>query len=136
MKKILLFIIISILIYPNKKVNAEWSMYGETDSGYHFIDLSNTSSDDRYIYYWILTDYKEQQKNKVIDNSFLSKKVYKQTDCRRFRTSASEIIIYSKKMSKGKIIVKEKYYESSFSTPNFDSIGYEELEVICNYINN
>ena len=67
---------------------------------------------------------------------FLSKKVYKQTDCRRFRTSASEIIIYSEKMSKGEIIIKEKYDESSFSTPNFDSIGFEELEVVCSYTNN
>ena len=40
-------------------------MYGETESGYHFIDLNNTSSDDRYVYYWILTDYKEPQKNNV-----------------------------------------------------------------------
>ena len=136
MKKILIFIAISVLIFSNKIANAEWSMYGETESGYHFIDLNNTSSDDRYVYYWILTDYKEPQKNNVIDDNFLSKKVYKQTDCRRFRTSASEIIIYSKKMSEGKIIVKEKYDESSFSTPNFDSIGFEELEVICNYINN
>ena len=136
MKKISLFIIIFVLIFLTKVVNAEWSMYGETDSGYHFIDLNNTSSDNKYVYYWILTDYKEPQKNDIIDNSFLSKKVYKQTDCRRFRTSASEIIIYSKKMSEGKIIVREKYDESNFSTPNFDSIGFEELEVICNYINN
>ena len=136
MKKILLFISISVLIFSNKIANAEWSMYGETESGYHFIDLNNTSSDDRYVYYLILTDYKEPQKNNVIDDNFLSKKVYKQTDCRRFRTSASEIIIYIKKMSEGKIIVKEKYDECRFSTPNFDSIGFEELEVIFNYINN
>lgn len=136
MKKILIFIIIFVLIFSIKTVNAEWSMYGETDAGYHFIDLNNTNSDDRYVYYWILTDYKEPQKNEIIDSSFLSKKVYKQTDCRRFRTSASEIIIYSKKMSEGKIILKEKYDDSSFLTPNFDSIGFEELEVICNYINN
>ena len=96
MKKILLFIAISVLIFSNKIASAEWSMYGETEAGYHFIDLNNTSSDDRYVYYWILTDYKEPQKNNVINDSFLSKKVYKQTDCRRFRTSASEIIIYSK----------------------------------------
>ena len=136
MKKISIIIIIFVLIISIKTVNAEWSMYGETDAGFHFIDLNNTSSDDRYVYYWILTDYKEPQKNEIIDSSFLSKKVFKQTDCRRFRTSASEIIIYSKKMSEGKIIVKEKYNESSFSTPNFDSIGFEELEVICNYNNN
>ena len=135
MKKISLFIIIFVLIFSIKVVNAEWSMYGETDAGYHFIDLNNTSSDNKYVYYWILTDYKEPQKNDLIDDNFLSKKVYKQTDCRRFRTSAAEIIIYSKKMSEGKIIVKEKYAESSFSTPNFDSIGFEELEVICNHIN-
>ena len=136
MKKISTFIIIFILIFSIKTLNAQWSMYGETEDGYHFIDLNNTSSDNKYVYYWILTDYKEPQKNDIINNSFLSKKVYKQTDCRRFRTSASEIIIYSKKMSEGKIIKKEKYDESSFLTPNFDSIGFEELEVICNYINN
>ena len=135
MKKTSIFIIIFILIFSIETVNAEWSMYGETDAGYHFIDLNNTSSDNKYVYYWILTDYKESQKNDLIDDNFLSKKVYKQTDCRRFRTSAAEIIIYSKKMSEGKIIVKEKYAESSFSTPNFDSIGFEELEVICNHIN-
>tara|TARA_B000000609_G_C24043865_1_gene277453 strand:+ start:211 stop:621 length:411 start_codon:yes stop_codon:yes gene_type:complete len=136
MKKISTFIIIFILIFSIKTLNAQWSMYGETEDGYHFIDLNNTSSDNKYVYYWILTDYKEPQKNDIINNNFLSKKVYKQTDCRRFRTSASEIIIYSKKMSEGKIIEKEKYDESSFLTPNFDSIGFEELEVICNYINN
>ncbi len=135
MKKTSIFIIIFILIFSIETVNAEWSMYGETDAGYHFIDLNNTSSDNKYVYYWILTDYKEPQKNDLIDDNFLSKKVYKQTDCRRFRTSAAEIIIYSKKMSEGKIIIKEKYAESSFSTPNFDSIGFEELEVICNHIN-
>ena len=135
MKKTSIFIIIFILIFSIETVNAEWSMYGETDAGYHFIDLNNTSSDNKYVYYWILTDYKEPQKNDLIDDNFLSKKVYKQTDCRRFRTSAAEIIIYSKKMSEGKIIVKEKYTESSFSTPNFGSIGFEELEVICNHIN-
>ena len=136
MKKISTFIIIFILIFSIKTLNAQWSMYGETEDAYHFIDLNNTSSDNKYVYYWILTDYKEPQKNDIINNNFLSKKVYKQTDCRRFRTSASEIIIYSKKMSEGKIIEKEKYDESSFLTPNFDSIGFEELEVICNYINN
>ena len=136
MKKISIFIIIFILIFSIKTLNAQWSMYGETEDAYHFIDLNNTSSDNKYVYYWILTDYKEPQKNDIINNNFLSKKVYKQTDCRRFRTSASEIIIYSKKMSEGKIIEKEKYDESSFLTPNFDSIGFEELEVICNYINN
>ena len=136
MKKISTFIIIFSLIFSIKTLNAQWSIYGETEAGFHFIDLNNTSSDNKYVYYWILTDYKEPQKNAIINNSFLSKKVYKQTDCRRFRTSASEIIIYSEKMSEGKIIVKEKYDESSFSTPNLDSIGFEELEVICNYINN
>ena len=90
MKKILIFIAISVLIFSNKIASAEWSMYGETEAGYHFIDLNNTSSDDRYVYYWILTGYKEPQKNNVIDDNFLSKKVYKQTDCRRFRTSRSE----------------------------------------------
>ena len=73
MKKILLFISISVLIFSNKIANAEWSMYGETESGYHFINLNNTSSDDRYVYYWILTDYKEPQKNNVINDNFLSK---------------------------------------------------------------
>ena len=124
MKLILPFFIFSIFLFINKAAFAEWSLYGETDDGYHFINLDDTSSDDKYVYYWILTDYKEPQNNNFISNKFLSKKVYKQTDCRRFRTSASEIII------------KEKYDESSFSTPNFDSIGFEELEVVCSYTNN
>ena len=136
MKLNLPFFIFSIFLFINKAAFAEWSLYGETEAGYHFINLDDTSSDDKYVYYWILTDYKEPQNNNFISNKFLSKKVYKQTDCRRFRTSASEIIIYSEKMSKGEIIIKEKYDESSFSTPNFDSIGFEELEVVCSYTNN
>ena len=136
MKLILPFFIFSIFLFINKAAFAEWSLYGETDAGYHFINLDDTSSDDKYVYYWILTDYKEPQNNNFISNKFLSKKVYNQTDCRRFTTSASEIIIYSEKMSKGEIIIKEKYDESSFSTPNFDSIGFEELEVVCSYTNN
>ena len=132
MKKILLFIAISVLIFSNKIASAEWSMYGETEAGYHFIDLNNTSSDDRYVYYWILTDYKEPQKNNVIDDSFLSKKVYKQTDCRRFRTSASEIIIYSKKMSEGKIIVKEKYddYKYNYKDYHGNEIRHYFIDII------
>ena len=136
MKLILSLFIFSIFLFINKAAFAEWSLYGETDAGYHFINLDDTSSDDKYVYYWILTDYKEPQSNNIISDKFLSKTVYKQTDCRRFRTSASEIIIYSEKMSEGEIIIKEKYDESSFSTPNFDSIGFEELEVVCSYTNN
>ena len=67
MKKTSIFIIIFILIFSIETVNAEWSMYGETDAGYHFIDLNNTSSDNKYVYYWILTDYKEPQKNDLIN---------------------------------------------------------------------
>ena len=136
MKLILSLFIFSIFLFINKSAFAEWSLYGETDAGYHFINLDDTSSDNKYVYYWILTDYKEPQSNDLISVKFFSKKVYKQTDCRRFRTSASEIIIYSEKMSEGEIIIKEKYDESSFSTPNFDSIGFEELEVVCSYTNN
>ncbi|RPF90476.1 MAG: hypothetical protein CBD28_002470 [Rhizobiales bacterium TMED168] len=135
MKKISSIILVIFVLAYSNALMAEWSLYGETDNAYHFINLYETSSDDKYVYYWILTDYKNPQKNSVLIDSFLSKKVFKQTDCRRFRTSAAEIIIYSKKMSEGKIIISEKYKESSFSTPNFDSIGYEELEIICNYKN-
>ena len=135
MKKISsIILVISALTYT-KALMAEWSLYGETDNAFHFINLDETSSDDKYVYYWILTDYMDPQKNNVLKDTFLSKKVFKQTDCRRFRTSAAEIIIYSRKMSEGKIIISEKYKESSFSTPNLDSIGYEELEIICNYKN-
>ena len=135
MKIILSLLVFSYFIFFNKNVFAEWSLYGETEAGYHFINLNDTSSDDKFVYYWILTDYKKIQNNNIISKKYFSKKVYKQTDCRRFRTSASEIILYSKKMTEGEIIIKEKYHESSFSTPNFDSIGFEEIEVICNYIN-
>ena len=122
MKKISsIILVISALTYT-KALMAEWSLYGETDNAFHFINLDETSSDDKYVYYWILTDYKDPQKNNVLNGKYLSKKVFKQTDCRRFRTSAAEIIIYSRKMSEGKIIISEKYKESSFSTPNLDSI--------------
>jgi hypothetical protein len=37
-------------------------------------------------------------------------------------------------MSEGKILINESYKESSFTTPIFDSIGFEELEQICSHI--
>ena len=73
MKLILSLFIFSIFLFINKAAFAEWSLYGETDAGYHFINLDDTSSDDKYIYYWILTDYKEPQNNNLISNKFLSK---------------------------------------------------------------
>ena len=74
MKLILPFFIFSIFLFINKAAFAEWSLYGETDAGYHFINLDDTSSDDKYVYYWILTDYKEPQNNNFISNKI---KMYK-----------------------------------------------------------
>ena len=76
MKLILPFFIFSIFLFINKTAFAEWSLYGETDAGYHFINLDDTSSDDKYVYYWILTDYKEPQNNNLISNKFLSVILY------------------------------------------------------------
>ena len=47
MKLILPFFIFSIFLFINKAAFAEWSLYGETDAGYHFINLDDTSSDDK-----------------------------------------------------------------------------------------
>ena len=99
-----------------------------------YINFNETSYDDKYIYYWVLTDYFKEQENSFITSKYSSKKVYKQTDCKRFRTSAMQIILYENKMSEGNILINESYKESSFTTPIFESIGFEELEQICSHI--
>ena len=113
---------------------ANWIEFGETDSGVHYIDLNETGSDDKYVYYWVLTNYFNPQEIPLVSKKYSSKKVYKQTDCKRFRTSAVQIILYEKEMSKGVILIDENYKESSFTTPIFESIGFEELEKICSHI--
>jgi len=113
---------------------ANWIEFGETDSGVHYIDLNETGSDDKYIYYWVLTNYFNPQEIPLVSKKYSSKKVYKQTDCKRFRTSAVQIILYEKEMSKGVALIDENYKESSFTTPIFESIGFEELEKICSHI--
>ena len=45
-----------------------------------------------------------------------------------------QIILYENQMSEGNILINESYKESSFTTPIFESIGFEELEQICNHI--
>ena len=70
MKLILSLFIFAIFLFINKAAFAEWSLYGETDAGYHFINLDDTSSDDKYVYYWILTDYKEPQSNNIISDNY------------------------------------------------------------------
>ena len=75
MKKISSIILVIFVLAYSNALMAEWSLYGETDNAYHFINLDETSSDDKYVYYWILTDYKNPQKNSVLIDSFLSKKV-------------------------------------------------------------
>ena len=113
---------------------ANWIEFGETDSGVHYIDLNETGSDDKYVYYWVLTNYFNPQEIPLVSKKYSSKKVYKQTDCKRFRTSAVQIILYEKEMSKGVALIDENYKESSFTTPIFESIGFEELEKICSHI--
>ena len=113
---------------------ANWIEFGETDSGVHYIDLNETGSDDKYVYYWVLTNYFNPQEIPLVSKKYSSKKVYKQTDCKRFRTSAVQIILYEKEMSKGVALIEENYKESSFTTPIFESIGFEELEKICSHI--
>ena len=113
---------------------ANWIEFGETDSGVHYIDLNETGSDDKYVYYWVLTNYFNPQEIPLVSKKYSSKKVYKQTDCKRFRTSAVQIILYEKEMSKGVALIDENYKESSFTTPVFESIGFEELEKICSHI--
>ena len=113
---------------------ANWIEFGETDSGVHYIDLNETGSDDKYVYYWVLTNYFNPQEIPLVSKKYSSKKVYKQTDCKRFRTSAVQIILYEKEMSKVVALIDENYKESSFTTPIFESIGFEELEKICSHI--
>ena len=126
-----------LIIFPFLTVTsvfADRTKFGETDSAVYYIDFNETGSDDKYIYYWVLTNYLSPQKIELITDDYSSKKVYKQTDCKRFRTSAVQIILYKKEMSEGEILINESYKESSFTTPIFDSIGFEELEQICSHI--
>ena len=132
-KKLMSFLIIFPFLTVTS-VFADWTKFGETDSAVHYIDFNETGSDDKYIYYWVLTNYLSPQKIELITDDYSSKKAYKQTDCKRFRTSAVQIILYKKEMSEGKILINESYKESSFTTPIFDSIGFEELEQICSHI--
>jgi len=129
------FIVTLLLItFSGGMAFANWIEFGETDSGVHYIDLNETGSDDKYVYYWVLTNYFNPQEIPLFSKKYSSKKVYKQTDCKRFRTSAVQIILYEKEMSKGVALIDENYKESSFTTPIFESIGFEELEKICSHI--
>ena len=130
------FIVTSLLLitFSGGMAFANWIEFGETDSGVHYIDLNETGSDDKYVYYWVLTNYFNPQEIPLVSKKYSSKKVYKQTDCKRFRTSAVQIILYEKEMSKGVALIDENYKESSFTTPIFESIGFEELEKICSHI--
>ena len=132
-KKFIIILIIFITFFSNQ-VFADWEKFGETDSATYYINFNETSYDDKYVYYWILTDYFKAQENSILTEKYSSKKVYKQTDCKRFRTSAMQIILYENQMSEGNILINESYKESSFTTPIFESIGFEELEQICNHI--
>ena len=132
-KKFIIILIIFITFFSNQ-VFADWEKFGETDSAAYYINFNETSYDDKYVYYWILTDYFKAQENSILTEKYSSKKVYKQTDCKRFRTSAMQIILFENQMSEGNILINESYKESSFTTPIFESIGFEELEQICNHI--
>ena len=123
-----------IITFSGGMAFANWIEFGETDSGVHYIDLNETGSDDKYVYYWVLTNYFNPQEIPLVSKKYSSKKVYKQTDCKRFRTSAVQIILYEKEMSNGVALIDENYKESSFTTPIFESIGFEELEKICSHI--
>lgn len=131
-KKFIIILIIFITFFSNQ-VFADWEKFGETDSAAYYINFNETSYDDKYVYYWILTDYFKAQENSILTEKYSSKKVYKQTDCKRFRTSAMQIILYENQMSEGNILINESYKESSFTTPIFESIGFEELEQICSH---
>ena len=131
-KKFIIILIIFITFFSNQ-VFADWEKFGETDSAAYYINFNETSYDDKYVYYWILTDYFKAQENSILTEKYSSKKVYKQTDCKRFRTSAMQIILFENQMSEGNILINETYKESSFTTPIFESIGFEELEQICSY---
>ena len=129
-----LIVTLLLITFSGGMAFANWIEFGETDSGVHYIDLNETGSDDKYVYYWVLTNYFNPQEIPLVSKKYSSKKVYKQTDCKRFRTSAVQIILYEKEMSKGVALIDENYKESSFTTPIFESIGFEELEKICSHI--
>ena len=104
MKLILPFFIFSIFLFINKAAFAEWSLYGETDAGYHFINLDDTSSDDKYVYYWILTDYKEPQSNNIISDKFLSKKVYNKLTVEGLELVHLKLLFIVKKCLRAKLL--------------------------------
>ena len=104
MKLILSIFIFSIFLFINKAAFAEWSLYGETDAGYHFINLDDTSSDDKYVYYWILTDYKEPQSNNLISDKILSIKYINKMHLEDLELVHLKLLFIVKKCLKAKLL--------------------------------
>ena len=71
------FIVTLLLItFSGGMAFANWIEFGETDSGVHYIDLNETGSDDKYVYYWVLTNYFNPQENSSLSLKNIRQKKY------------------------------------------------------------
>ncbi len=96
MKK--LFIIISF-IFISSPVYSNWTLLQDKNGKKTFVDLENIKEDDKFVYWYQLTDFTKPQ-FLAGGVSYLSSTVYAKGDCAGLRTQFLKKDFFSRNMAK------------------------------------
>ena len=109
---ILTTLIFSVMFSPSTSF-AGWTKVSENASGdTYYVDFERIKKHDGYVYYWYLTDYL-----KPTPGGNLSDKIYKQGDCKKFRSKWLSWSFYKEPMGRGNNTPdKEWRFPSSYET--------------------
>jgi hypothetical protein len=75
----------------------EWTRVSESESGnVYYVDLDRIKTHSGFFYYWELGDYLKSDKW-----GYMSVAVYRQGDCKQFRTRGVHATLYKQSMGRG-----------------------------------
>ena len=111
--------------------NAEWKLFGGSDTYDTYIDYSRIRTEGRYKSTWSLSDYKSP--NTFTGKQYKSMVFKVLIDCQSSRNHVVDVYFYSEQMGKGEIIysTNNQIKESGWKSPPPNSIGDDLIKTVC-----
>ena len=126
MKKLLLILTLLFSVMFSSTPYADWTEVSKNIGGdVFFIDYERIKKHDGYVYFWYLTNYLQPSSSGI-----WSVKIYRQADCKLFRSKSLSWSFHQEPMGRGTGIL-DNTPDKEWGYPTPDSSFEALLESVC-----
>ena len=128
MKSLLTILTFVFTVMFSSASYAEWMKAGENANGIFYVDFERIRKHDRYVYFWVLSDYPKPTKY-----GDLSYKSYNQGDCTLFRYKVLSDYFYETRMGQGTPSTSYDNPDKNWTYPIPQSSIERILKSVCSW---